>query len=134
MSELLTRNEILTIVNNVSKQRGIYFLIYLGEIVYIGQSENIFKRIAEHMKSKEFDGYAFEETNDNLNELEVDYILKLQPKLNSSLPSNSRFISFDNFAKKYKIKKWDLKRFVNDKNISPVWRDYYSLEELKGIL
>lgn len=134
MSELLTKNEILFTVNNVSKQRGIYFLVSNGEIVYVGQSENIFKRIAEHMQSKDFDGYAYDETNDDLNELEVDYILALKPSLNAALPNNTRFISFDNFSKKNKINKWVLKRFINENNIKPVWKEYYFLEDLKGVL
>jgi predicted small metal-binding protein len=69
--------------------RGIYFLYYKGNIVYIGKSDdNVFERISEHFKSiKEFDEFSFKEYNvskKQLDEMEKRLINKFKPKYNNT--------------------------------------------------
>ena len=45
--------------NELKKIRGVYFLYRGEEIVYIGQSINITKRIWTHASEKEFDSYRY---------------------------------------------------------------------------
>lgn len=64
---------------------GIYFLIKNSEIIYIGQSVNIFSRLQGH-KSKDYDSVAFIPCpKSQLDILETLYILHYEPKLNGRL-------------------------------------------------
>lgn len=61
---------------------GVYFLLCRGEVVYVGQSVNIYSRIAQHTY-KEFDSFAYIRCREcNLDKLESLYIHVLQPRLN----------------------------------------------------
>lgn len=61
---------------------GVYFLIKGDEIVYIGQSVNIFARMSGH-GNKDYDGITFVPCDKSeLDILESLYILAYQPKLN----------------------------------------------------
>jgi hypothetical protein len=62
---------------------GVYFLIEGDEVVYVGQSVNVYARIAQHA-AKIFDRYAFIPCSvDALDRLESLYIHFLRPKLNA---------------------------------------------------
>ena len=94
------------------KKRGIYFLINKAEIVYVGQSFDIYSRIASHKSVKDFDSYTFIEypniKREDLIAIEEDYILKFQPLLNGkyslTLKRSFSFIK-DKIKKKNKINK-----------------------------
>lgn len=61
---------------------GIYFLKKEDEIVYVGQSINIHRRVEQH-KDKDFDDYSFIECEKSLLDCtEEFYILKCNPKYN----------------------------------------------------
>jgi len=62
--------------------QGIYFLIDGDEIVYIGQSSRISRRIPEHLVDKKFNRIFLLIVSDNINKLEIDYINKFNPKYN----------------------------------------------------
>lgn len=65
---------------------GIYFLRKGREIVYIGQSVNVYSRIASHKASKDFDTVDFMPCDrSKLDDLEGFFIRLLQPKLNGHL-------------------------------------------------
>ena len=76
----------------VKNTRGIYFLYDRGELVYIGQSICIQRRIFQHFHGdnkiyiKEFDSYRFIEINDDesLDKIEQLFILEYQPKYNKN--------------------------------------------------
>lgn len=88
---LLNHGEILSLQTSVRRYCGIYFLILNGEIVYVGQSINIWSRIDSHRADKEFDGIAFEQCEEaDLNRMEILYIEKYNPTLNRSKSSYSR--------------------------------------------
>lgn len=65
---------------------GVYFLMdHKKNVVYIGQSKNLFARIGAHIKdnSKLFTHYAYIEIHPTaLSEAERDYIQILKPKFN----------------------------------------------------
>jgi hypothetical protein len=68
------------------KSSGVYFLIADREVVYVGQSVNVYSRIDEHAKGKKFDRYAYVPCPiEMLDKLESLYIHCLRPRLNGSL-------------------------------------------------
>lgn len=67
--------------------RGIYFLVHKGEVVYVGQSQNIYARIQAHKteNKKKFDRIFVSVVKDpfiDLSVIEKHFILKLKPKYN----------------------------------------------------
>ena len=88
---LLREEEILAAKINKTMMSGVYFLIQENEIVYVGQSVNIFARVATHIQQKEFDSYAFLECPpDKLIIYESLYIHSLRPKLNGRQTHDNR--------------------------------------------
>jgi excinuclease UvrABC nuclease subunit len=66
---------------------GVYFLMYEGHVVYVGQSINVHGRISNHMadtvSTKEFDAYAWVEVAaEDLGWVEAMYIAKFKPRYN----------------------------------------------------
>ena len=79
---LLTSKQIVEQSTSWEKLSGVYFLIDGDEVVYVGQSLNIFSRINNH-KDKKFDRYAYVNCDPNvMDRLESLYIHFLKPKLN----------------------------------------------------
>jgi len=62
--------------------QGIYFLVNDDEIVYVGQSSRISRRIPEHLVDKKFNRIFLLVVLDNIDKLEMDYINKFKPKYN----------------------------------------------------
>lgn len=84
-----TKKEILSIKREFKEDYIIYALINNNEIVYIGQSKNIFLRLNDHRASnKVFDSWCVVEnlgtytTSKEVNRLEEKYIRKFLPKYN----------------------------------------------------
>jgi hypothetical protein len=67
------------------KFNGIYFLFYEKELMYIGQSNNITKRLRQH-KSIKFHTYGMIILQDveNLVEIEKEFIQLCNPRLNKN--------------------------------------------------
>ena len=82
---LLREDEIVNSANTWELATGVYFLIDGNKVVYVGQSVNVYARIASH-HSKAFDRFAFipcsREVLDNLESL---YIHILRPPLNADM-------------------------------------------------
>ena len=65
---------------------GVYFLIANDEVIYVGQSVNVYARLSQHASGKYFDRYAFIRCKpDILDKLESLYIHCLRPKLNGNI-------------------------------------------------
>ena len=84
-----TKKEILLSKREFKEDYIIYALINNNEIVYIGQSKNIFLRLNDHRASnKVFDSWCVVEnlgtytTSKEVNRLEEKYIRKFLPKYN----------------------------------------------------
>ena len=71
---------------------GIYFLISLDEVVYVGQSHDIANRLKQHWESgKDFNRYfVIRCESENLNKLEAYYILKFRPRYNIAIPKEKK--------------------------------------------
>lgn len=81
---LLTESEIASARLDLPICSGVYFLLSGERVVYVGQSTKIFSRVLDHMKSKDFDGFAYVPCNVNaLDVLESLYIHTLRPELNA---------------------------------------------------
>lgn len=83
--EVLEAEQILAKATPAPNKAGIYFLIFEGEIVYIGQSICPLRRLGDHStdKGKFFDAYVFVPCDwRDLSRLESVYIYKYQPKYN----------------------------------------------------
>jgi hypothetical protein len=85
---LLSLGQILSAKQPLKSFCGVYFLIHKRKIVYVGQSVNVYARVATHANTlKEFDSWSFIESEpDQLNDLESLYIRKFNPPLNLTKP------------------------------------------------
>lgn len=80
---LLTKEEIACGKMDLPCESGVYFLLLGDEIVYVGQSVNIYTRVTQHLATKNFDGFAYIPcAKDSLDVLESLYIHVLRPKHN----------------------------------------------------
>ena len=87
---------------------GIYFLIKNNEVVYVGQSVNVFNRIGQHRYVKDFDGFKYINCKKSeLDILESIYIHFLNPKLNGFSGCSERTsapIKFEELLKRIEIR------------------------------
>jgi hypothetical protein len=80
---LLREDEIVNAANTWKLATGVYFLIDGDKVVYVGQSVNVYARIALH-HDKAFDRFAFIPCGKKvLDSLESLYIHILRPPLNA---------------------------------------------------
>lgn len=74
---------ILGVVQDTPSFPGVYLLFDGCEVVYVGQSKNITKRLLQHTSDKIFDGYAVLKCDAEwLNDVEKHYIREFSPKYN----------------------------------------------------
>lgn len=98
---------------NVVKE-GVYFLYDKDELVYIGQSDNLYRRIGQHIADgvKTFDRFELYPTNDRIR-LEGFLIRMFKPKYNISSGADYCFgrtigtDCFPNLSIQEAIKKYD---------------------------
>lgn len=85
------RDEILEGAIPVGTVSGIYFLIDGDEVCYVGQSRNVFHRLAQHTRN----GFKFTAYNfipcpvEQLDELERQYLLAIWPNMNRRFDQRS---------------------------------------------
>lgn len=124
-AKLLTEKEIVDscVCLKSPDVTGVYFLAKGGEVVYVGQSMNVFKRIASHVESMDVDGFCYIRCSPKLMDtLESIYIHFLQPKNNSgSLAGKNAPLRFDAVLSKISIKNPDVVADgIESKNLSRV--------------
>lgn len=79
----LTRAKVAAGATPIRLCCGVYFLLSKGEIVYVGKSNNIHRRIGAHIGVIEFDAGAIEECDQTkAGVLESLYLAKFLPKHN----------------------------------------------------
>lgn len=69
---------------------GVYFLMMNDETMYVGQSKNVYSRIAQHMNNAdfEFDHFVITECEPvHLLQLEAKFIHEMHPKWNKEIPA-----------------------------------------------
>lgn len=84
-ARLMGEGDILSLAQEIKYPlRGVYFLIKNGEIIYIGQTPNLFRRIGEHIPGKTPTHYAFIPVPEpqDLTRAERLHINKFRPALN----------------------------------------------------
>lgn len=87
----LDKEYILSKAFPVFPECGIYFLIKDNEIVYVGKSIHLHRRLSNHRKAKDFDRAFFVECHkDDLNYLEKHFIRLFCPRLNKHLKPKLR--------------------------------------------
>lgn len=113
--------------------RGIYFLFKDNELVYIGQSEDIYKRVPSHLFSKDFNNWNYiEYVNDDLNTLEAEFILKYRPKHNKSIPMNNTWLSQGICKDKLGIGRVETNRLIRIEEVECII--FNNIKYIKGLL
>ena len=65
------------------KRSGVYFLIRGGQVMYVGQSSDVFARVAQHARTREFDHWHwFAYPPERLIERETHWMRRLAPLWN----------------------------------------------------
>lgn len=107
---LLNERSIQAASAPISSICGVYFLLSDGEIVYVGASRNIMRRVSQHLDddSKTFDSVSFIETSEQaMFRIESAYIEKFRPKLNEQTDLYSETVfgkDCDSFGKRSEMK------------------------------
>jgi hypothetical protein len=87
LSALASERVRRTVINPLIRRSGVYFLKLRGEIVYVGQSVNMFVRVNSHL-GKEFDEVLFFACEPHeMNRWEGFFIRFLRPRLNGGCSS-----------------------------------------------
>ena len=105
---------------------GVYFLIKNKKVVYVGQSNNVIRRIGKHIEDgiKEFDACTYIEIKgkyiDDMGHIEWTYIQRLQPEYNKQ-HKNKDWTDKHGFKVANRWQRKYLKRSANDtsREISP---------------
>ncbi len=78
--------------NEYTSGHCVYFLCYKGEVVYIGRSENVFRRIQGHLGDKQFDDVFYVNVKpDQLSVVETSLIAELSPKYNKKSKTANQY-------------------------------------------
>ena len=115
--DTLSESEIFALSQPAHGQTcGIYLLIYQTEIVYVGQSRDVYSRLPIHAMDKQFDRFTIIPCPlDLLNELEAEYIVKFAPRYNVMLPPNNTWATLNllrNICKRYGYGAIRLRRYM----------------------
>jgi hypothetical protein len=105
----------------------VYALIKDGEIVYVGQTRKGIVRILAHVNDKDFDSYSIMEKdffneddealfNEWLEIYEEELIVRLNPKLNSSI-KGYLFCNMSVIQKMYELSRWKVSKILKGSNI-----------------
>lgn len=83
VSPLKSKAAILAAAREATLFPAVYFLIKDGEIMYVGETTNIFWRIASHLLVRQFDSFSYIPCKkERLRKLEARYIQEFQPVWN----------------------------------------------------
>lgn len=110
----------------------IYKLIHNNNIVYVGQTTNLYQRFGEHLSgNKIFDECEYEECNvEDLDSKEIQAIITHSPKYNKSIPRNDKYMALTTYKKARDVSGWEVRRRIKHSGAKPVFMNYYDSEEL----
>ncbi len=78
-------------INLKKRYTGIYFLFQKNDIIYIGKSINIIRRMSQGINHPKYTHFSFIEcSKTKLDPMEAYYIFKYAPKYNSNYNYNKR--------------------------------------------
>lgn len=90
-ANLVNAFDLPRVVVRKTKKIGIYFLIKNNNIIYIGQSADIEKRIIQHEAKKDFDSYSYYECDIKMLFIyERVFLDKYLPELNNDFLTKSK--------------------------------------------
>ena len=78
-----------------NKDQSCVYMLWSGDsVIYIGSTRYPSSRIKSHQSSiKEFDSVSAQECDDDkMLDLETEFIIRLKPKYNSTIPSSSEYV------------------------------------------
>ena len=103
------------------KCTGVIFLFQDDEVVFIGQSDNVFSRIEEYKTTKEFTAWNYiKAPKEDLADLVAKYIIQFKPRLNNIVPPNSVWVSKNSLKVKYGLSKTSFNKALKDGLFSEV--------------
>ena len=111
-----------------------YLLFHDNEVMYVGQSKNVFSRIGAHLSSGVIPFFMFryfEVLPHEMNDIEAEEIIKYRPRYNNSIPSNNTFFNLEQMKSKYPIMRGrDIKihRIIEDLEIKSTF-GYISISD-----
>lgn len=88
-----THHDIAAVAMPIGSNCGIYFLLHEAVVVYVGQSKDLFYRIARHARDGEkvFDAFTYILcSEDELDKMEELYITAMVPRYNMRMGQRSR--------------------------------------------
>ncbi len=127
-----TTHEIVVSKKSNKALCGIYFLINLNKIVYVGQSTDIEYRVSTHRLTgeKKFDSWSYQLFEEReLNDAEAEYIVQLAPLYNLAFPVNNNWVNLAMAKKKLSMSIPEIKRIIRKYGIGDT-NGYYSISEL----
>lgn len=116
------------------KTTGLYFLIYGSEIVYVGQTKaSILSRLAFHEKDKIFDRITILQypIDCNLDAIEAAYIYHFEPRYNSTLPPNSRYMTLAMIGKYLNLSGRELTKIALRKQLQVHLKNYWDIRDFQ---
>lgn len=139
--EMLTKEEVIknAVEFDMGKKYVVYFLVKGDEIVYVGKTEFIGSRITVHSTNKDFDRFHYIEfsSKEEMDDMELEYIVKFDPKYNAQLPIKSKYRTIRDLSqnKTLGVEMRILKKVVRENGLEPVFRnEYYRVDEIaKGV-
>lgn len=121
-------------VENIADVGGVYFLIYKGEIVYIGQSNSVYNRINTHAREpfKTFDSFfiLFIENYSERLLREKQLINSFKPYYNDLPIRDQGFDTVGNLEKELGISSSKLWRLISKYKVER-YNLYYNVDSLK---
>lgn len=136
--QLLTEKEIVDSCVPLKSRdvTGVYFLKKGSEVVYVGQSMNVLKRIASHAESLDFDGFCYIRCNAGLlDTLESIYIHILRPRFNGNSSVGKRSpLPFSTLLSRISIKSPEQNSgFSNAESVFPELSEIHELMKITGV-
>lgn len=95
----------------------IYFLFKDSNLIYVGKSIQLHVRVSTHRKDKEFTHYSYIYCKkENMDDLELFFIMTYLPLENKSIPSNNYFISQSHAYRRLGMYAVDFKKLVREQH------------------
>lgn len=109
------------------EKTNIYFLINKqNEVVYVGQSVDVYSRVSNHRGTKEFMYYSyFACEKEAANSLEDMYITLLDPFYNKKLNKFGMYYSLSEIAGKFNLSQYQVLNTLESMKIEPLFSSNY---------
>lgn len=116
------------------EKSNIYFLIDGEEIVYVGQSLDVYSRVTAHRSNKDFTHYShFECEKADANELEDMYITLLDPHYNKKLNKYGRYYNISEIATEFDLDLQEITTILKHMNILPLFSVNYRTVDIDSV-